>query len=203
MTGEDAFKKLPPAEQKVRRELGQAMMRFVMQIMELMEPGIEQALAEVEMGLTPTDKCEMDDKLRRKLTEDFRLAVERAAQHGVELSMAWCNLATWTELGKARIGYFARALECVESGRDMLPGTAEVQPPGHDSEMRADCLYEIARVHAHEGDAAVARDFLKRALPLAQEAEALREEADKENDGHLEAKIAELLVELPDEGEAK
>src|SRR5712675_55072 len=132
MNAEDAFKKLPPEEQKIRRALWEAMSHFVMQIIELMKPGAEQMEAELMMGLKPEDTIEMDDKLRRKLTEDYRVAVERAAQQGVELSMPWYNLATWTELGKARIGYFARALECLESGRDQLPGMDEAQPQGHD-----------------------------------------------------------------------
>lgn len=201
MKAEDAFRKLPAAEQKVRRELWRAMTQFVTKMMELMEPGLEQKLAELEMGMNRGDELEMDDTLRRHLTENFRIEVERAAEHGVECSMPWFNLATWTERGKVRIGYFARALECIESGRDALPGMAEAQPTGRDARMRAECLYEIARVHAYEGDAAVARDFLMRAVTLAQEAEALRQEAGVEKANNLEDRIAELLVQLPDEGD--
>ena len=67
--------------------------------------------------------------------------------------------------------------------------------------MRADCLYEIGRVHAHEGDPAVARDFLLRALPLAKEAERRRAPAKITFDDRLEGRIAELLVQLPDDGD--
>jgi hypothetical protein len=67
--------------------------------------------------------------------------------------------------------------------------------------MRADCLFEIGRVHAYEGHPAVAREFLLRALPLAQEAERLRAPAEITSDDRLEGRIAELLVQLPDDGE--
>ena len=61
---------------------------------------------------------------------------------------------------------------------------------------QADCLFEIGRVHFHEGAPDSARRFLLEALPLAQQAEALRGEV---ADDRLEGRIAELLLQLPDE----
>jgi hypothetical protein len=188
----ELLKQIPPAELKIRRELGQAMMRFTMWIMsvppkETLEPGERDP------------RVDFDHALRRHQTEKYRLEVEKAAAQGVENILCWHTLATWTEDGKERIGYFARIVELVESGHD-----AHLQVPGPhkewtDTHMRADCLYEIGRVHAHEGDPAVARGFLERALPLAQEAERLRAPAGITHDDRLEGKIAELLVQLPDE----
>ena len=181
MNGDDLLKNIPPAERKIRKRLGEALIRFAFKVC---EPAT-------------------DDVLRRHLTENFRLEVERAAKKGIEVPLAWHSLGTWTEDGRERIGYFSRALECIESGRE-----AHLEPRTPLTEWsrvhsRADCLYEIGRVHAHEGDAAVARDFLMRALPLAQEAERLREPAGVATEDLLEGKIAELLVQLPDEARAE
>ena len=90
-------------------------------------------------------------------------------------------------------------LDCIESGRDR-----ELEEPGplmdwSKVQTQADCLYEIGRVHAHKGEPAVARSFLLRALPLAQEAERLRGPAGVAHEDHLEGRIEELLVQLPDE----
>ena len=139
----------------------------------------------------------MDEGVLRSLTRNFRVEVERIARKGVGCSLVWHTLAVWTEGGKERIGYFSRALECVEEGRDNLPGATPV-PSWSDVHTRADCLYEIGRVHAHDGDPAVARDFLMRALPLAQEAERLQREAKLEHVDNLEGRIAALLVQLPE-----
>ena len=61
---------------------------------------------------------------------------------------------------------------------------------------QADCLFEIGRVHFHEGAPDTARRFLLEALPLAQKAETLRVNA---ADDRLEGGIAELMLQLPDE----
>lgn len=45
----------------------------------------------------------------------------------------------------------------------------------------------------------MAREFLLRALPLAQEAERLRGPAGITSEDGLEGRIAELLVQLPDD----
>jgi hypothetical protein len=179
---EEAFKRLPPKEQAVRRKLGEAMVEFVLKIVALKVPGED-----------------MDDAMRQHLTENYRLAVEEAAAQGVEGELSWHTLAVWTEDGRERIGYFSRVLEYMDSGRD-----ADFKTPGPGNDwtevhMRADCLFEIGRVHAHEGAPEVARDFLLRALPLAQEAERLRGAAGIMLDDRLEGRIAELLVQLPDE----
>lgn len=190
-------KRIPPAERKIRKRLGEAMMRFVKWVMsvppkETLEPGEREHDRRVDF----------DHTLRRHQTHNYRLEVEKAAAQGVENILAWHTLATWTEDGRERIGYFARIVELVETGHDAhlhVPGPLQAWTDAH---MRADCLYEIGRVHAHEGDPAVARGFLERALPLAQEAERLRAPAGITHDDRLEGKIAELLVQLPDEAEA-
>ncbi|MEO6785603.1 MAG: hypothetical protein ABI318_05670 [Chthoniobacteraceae bacterium] len=202
MTHEEAFRKLPPEVQKLRRKMGEAMMRFVKRITEMMTEGMEEKLQQITLGIPPEEEDSMDYEELRRMTQNYRIELERIARKGVEGTLPWHTLAVWTELGKERIGYFARALECVEEGRDDLPGVTEPQPNWSDTHMRADCLFEIGRVHAYEGDAAVARDFLMRALPLAQEAERLRGAAKITHDDHLEGKIAELLVQLPEDGEA-
>ena len=119
------------------RKLGLAMLRFVEKMM--------------QHGIT-------DAALRQHETESYRLAVEEAAAAGFEGALLWHTLAVWTENGRERIGYFSRALEWVE--HDMA-----LQPQGPhrdwcDVHTRADCFYEIGRIHAHEGDPEVARDFL-------------------------------------------
>ena len=198
MTDEELFQKLPPEERKLRRKLGEALMRFMKKITEMTMDGLtekwEEALAE---GKKPDRVSRMDETMRRHVTENFRIEVERVARKGVECSLVWHTLGTWTEEGKERVGYFARALECIDEGRDNLPGGTP-RPSWNDVHMRGDCLYEIGRVHAYEGDAAVARDFLLRALPLAQQAEHLQREAKVEHVDNLEGRIAELLVQLPD-----
>jgi hypothetical protein len=67
--------------------------------------------------------------------------------------------------------------------------------------MQADCLFEIGRVHFHEGAPEAARRFLGEALPLAQKADALQAAA-KVADDRLEGRIAELLLRLPEENQA-
>ncbi len=171
------FSSLNPEEQEHRKALGQAMMLFVQK---MMEHGIEDA------------------SLRRHHQEMFRQAVEKAAAAGIEVALAWHSLGVWTEDGRERIGYFSRALDCVESGRDNHFRTGGPRDEWSDVHMRADCLFEIGRIHFHEGDASVAQEFLLRALPLAQEAEILRGPAKVEHDDRLEGRIAELLVQLPD-----
>ena len=63
-------------------------------------------------------------------------------------------------------------------------------------------MFEIGRVHLHEGDPKVAEDFLLRALELAKQVDNLRGPAEITNDDRLEGRIAELQLQLPgDEGE--
>ena len=142
-----------------------------------------------------------DEPMRRHITEVYRQAVEEAAAQGIEVDVAWHALAFWTEEGKERIGYFSRALTCVESGRDrhLQPRTAASE--WTDVHMRADCLFEIGRVHTPTGRQTVAHEFLLRALPLAQEAERLSGPAGITSEDRLEGRIAELLVQLPADGD--
>lgn len=170
----------PDHELPIRRELGQALTKFMS---ELIAAGLGTG--------------EMDSVMRQIATEKYREAVEKAAAKGIEVSMCWHTLGVWTEEGKERIGYFSRALDCIR-------GESAATPPKTDVEKwsavhtEADCLFEIGRIHAHEGLPEVARQFLSEALPLAQKADTLRPAA-KTKDDRLEGRIAELLLQLPDE----
>lgn len=168
----------PSEEQAVRRKLGQAMLKFVEQIM--MHRATEDG-----------------DAMRRHYTENYRLAVMEAVEKGIESSLAWHTLGVWTEEGKERIGCFARSLEAQKV--EIVAGLLATDARGKWCVVhsRADCLYEIGRVHAAEGDAEVAKGFLSEALPLAQEADRLRSAAGITNEDNLEGKIAVLLCQLP------
>ncbi len=196
---DDLLNQIPPEERKQRRKLGEALMRFTTKMAELIRDAAMEGRAQ---GLGPHDESPMDDVMRRHVVENFRVEVERAARKGIEVALAWHSLGTWTEEGKERIGCFSRALDCVESGRDAHLRGDSPQVRWSDTNMRAECLYEIGRVHAQEGDPEVARGFLLRALPLAQEAGQLRGPAGVTHEDTLEGKIAELLLKLPEEGEA-
>jgi hypothetical protein len=102
--------------------------------------------------------------------EEYRQAVIDAADRGFENALAWHTLGMWTDIGKQRIGCFARAIEVSkkEMATNRQPG-----PMRHwDSTFRqADSYYEIARVHAIEGLADVALKFLDRALASSREAD--------------------------------
>jgi hypothetical protein len=193
MTDYNPFHGLPALERAIRKKLGDAMMTFVGQVTEMATDDILTR----EPGAPPV--INFDEPMLRHNTEIYRQAVEEAAAQGIESALPWHTLAMWTEEGKERIGYFSRALECIESGREdhLIPQTAASE--WTDVHLRADCLFEIGRVHAHEGEPAVAREFLLRALPLAQKAERLANAAGIKCEDRLEGRIAELLVQLPDE----
>jgi hypothetical protein len=185
---------MPAPELAIRKKLGEALMTFVGQMTKMATDDV----ASREPHAPPVN---FDEAMRRHITEIYRQAVEEAAAEGIQVDVAWHTLAFWTEEGKERIGYFSRALECVESGRNRHLQPRTVTTEWTDVHMRADCLFEIGRVHAHEGDPAIAREFLLRALPLAQEAERMAVTADIECEDPLEGRIAELLVQLPDEAD--
>lgn len=177
---------IPPAEIPILRKLGKAELTFRRQVREM---------------------AREDDPMLAHITEIYRQAVEEAAAQGVEEAFCWHTLALWTKEGKERIGYFSRALDCVDS-RDReadLRVDLDVREVRelNDAYLRAKCLLGIGRVHALEGDPSVAREFLLRALPFAQEAERLTVAAGVTCDGRLEGRIAELLVQLPDGGDDK
>jgi hypothetical protein len=146
-----------------------------------------------------------DDALRQVYTEKYRREVERLARKGIEGSLPWHTLATWAEEGKDRIGYFSRALECLDREQVEEPHRSATQFWAR-AHMRVECLYEIGRVHAHEGDPGTAREFLEKARSFIFAVDIAREEAIKEGarltDDHLEGKIATLLLQLPEEGSA-
>lgn len=125
--------KFPEHEQPLRRELGVAMLTFV------------QKLTATQHG-----NDEEDAVMRQVVTEEYRQAVLKAAEQNVEGSLCWHTLAVWTEAGKERIGYFARALKCRRAETVTFPPpTAQEQWAAVHTE--ADCLFEIGRVHFHEG----------------------------------------------------
>ena len=170
----------PKPELPIRRELGEAMMKFVQKV----------------MG-TRLGNDEEDAVMRQVATEEYRQAVEKAARQKVEISLSWHTLGVWTEKGSERIGYFARALECQRAeAAATAPKTAkEIWCGVH---MQADCLFEIGRVHFHEGAPEAARRFLSEALPLARKAGDLQTAAVVEDD-RLEGRIAELLLQIDGE----
>ncbi|MGZ4962484.1 MAG: hypothetical protein ACXWDN_00660 [Limisphaerales bacterium] len=137
-------------EEPVNRQLGLAMIAFVQQMTACHET--------------------KDEVMRRHHTENYRQAVKEAAENGFEVSLCWHTLGVWMEMGKERIGCFARALELLEQESEREPANNPLAHWSRDN-MRASCYYEIGRVHAAEGAAEVALDFLKRALPYSQKAD--------------------------------
>lgn len=181
--GPQSVSRFPEHELPIRRELGEAMLKFI------------EKLAATRLG-----HDEEDSVMRQVATEEYRQAVLKAARQNIEVSLAWHSLATWTEEGKERIGYFARALECCRAETAVEPPkTAQAKWSALHSQ--ADCLFQIGRVHFHEGAPEAARRYLGEALPLAQRADALRGAAGVADD-RLEGRIAELLLQLPEENEA-
>lgn len=165
----------PEAATAIRHELGAALMEFM------------TFLIENQAG-------PKDDVLRQVATDKYRRVVMSAAARGVEMGVTWNLLATWTEESKERIGNFSRALACLRA-ESVSPLPGQIQDPWCNAYFEALCLYEIGRIHAHESSTEAARRFLEEALPLAQQAEALRDPA-KRIDPGLEGKIAALLVQL-------
>ena len=101
----------------------------------------------------------LDPVIRRAATEEFRQAVLKAEQAGIEAALTWHSLAVWTESGKERIGYFTKALECCYAeGKANPPRTR--QEKWSSVHTQADCLFEIGRVHFHEEAPDTARRFL-------------------------------------------
>jgi hypothetical protein len=170
----------PNHEIPIRRRLGEAMIKFVKKI---------------TTNFIYTDRP--DHVLRQVATEKYRREVEKAAAKGVEVSLAWHTLATWTEDGRERIGYFSRALDCRRRESAERP-LKTAQEKWSATQTEASCLYEIGRIHAHEGLPEVARKFLTEALFLAQKADTLSEAVGATGD-RLEGQIAELLLQLPDD----
>lgn len=166
----------PPA---IRRTLEEAMGTFVRKIF-----------------ATRLGNDEEDTPMRQIATEEYRAVVEAAAAQGVEDALSWHSLAMWTDSGKERIGYFSRVLECVRAAA-AEPGEKTPQARWSAVQLEADSLYEIGRVHAHEGDPEVARGFLEQALVLARLKETLGAEIAVRDD-NLEGRVAALLLQLPD-----
>ena len=179
-TGQTRTVNIPAHEKPIRQELGAAMMTFM------------QKLAATRLG-----NDEEDSVMRQVATEEYRQAVEHAASRGVEVSLCWHTLAVWTEDGRERIGYFSRALECSRAESAASPPQSAIER-WSAVHMEADCLFEIGRVHFHEGAPEAARNFLSEALPLSQLTEALRAEAGIGHEDRLEGRIAELFLQLPD-----
>ncbi len=181
----------PDHEMPIRRELGDAMIQFV------------RKLTQTRLG-----NDEEDSVMRQVATEEYRQAVEKAARQNIEVSLCWHTLATWTEDGKERIGYFARALECQRAESAATPPKTAKQR-WCAIHMEATCLFEIGRVHFHEGSPEAAGRFLKEALPLTQQADALQAEAEV-GDDRLEGRISNCCcncrrmvrtkVERPEDG---
>jgi len=181
--GPQSASRFPENELPIRRELGEAIMKFI-----------------AKLGATQHGQDEEDSVMRQVATEEYRQAVLKAARQNVEISLTWHTLAVWTEEGKDRIGYFARALECCRAETAAEPPTS---PKAEWAALhtQADCLFEIGRVHFHEGAPEAARQFLTEALALAKQVDARQAPAGVTDD-QLEGRIAELLLQLPEESEA-
>ena len=169
--------------EKPNERLGQAMITFVGQMLDFSQ----------------TD----DHAMRQVHTEHYGHEVQRAYDAGFECSLSWHTLATWTEEGKERIGYFANTLRCLDAEKEELAKT--VRGLWTNAHMRAECLFEIGRVYAAEGDPNVARDFLEQARTFLPIIDILREGCAKEGiqcaEDRLEGRIAEVLLQLPDSEE--
>ena len=168
----------PKEKDLLRHELSRAMMEFVTQL---------------NRHINKMD----DEQSRRAATQRYRSVVHSIAARGVEVALSWHVLAVWTEIGKERIGYFARALECRRAEALDNPPTKPLEI-WSDLNMQGECLFEIGRVHAHEGAPEAARRFFEEALPLARRADEMQEEAGVRANS-LEGRILSLLLQLPDE----
>ncbi len=155
---------IPESEMPIRRELGKAMLRFV------------EKLKATRLG-----KDQEDAVMRQVATEEYRQAVNKAARRNIEVALCWHTLAVWTEDSKERIGYFARALGCCRAESLAHPPTTALET-WCKVRMEADCLFQIGRVHFHEGAPEAARRFRSEALPLAQQAHALQTAARVKDD---------------------
>lgn len=166
--------------EKPSERVGQAMMTFVQQM----------------VAFSQTD----DQAMRQVHTEHYRREVHRAYDAGFEHSIVWHTLAIWTEEGKERIGYFANTLRCLEAEKSEL--AKSVRGLWTNAHTRAECLFEIGRVHAAEGDPNVARDFLEQARAFLPIIDIIREGCIEEGftpaEDRLEGRIAEILLQLPD-----
>ncbi|HTX22659.1 MAG TPA: hypothetical protein VMD27_12500 [Candidatus Aquilonibacter sp.] len=156
-------------------------------------------LTRSEAEATRLGNDEEDSVMRQVATEEYRQAVLKAARQNIEVSLCWHTLAVWTEEGKERIGYFARAPECCRA-------EVKAEPPKTFKQiwtfvhMQTDCLFEIGRVHFHEGAPEAARRFFDEALPLARKCDALQAKTGVTDD-LLEGRIMALQLQLPDECE--
>lgn len=111
----------------------------------------------------------------RRLIREALEAIANSVATGIEFSCSWYLLASVTIDPRERIGYLARAIDAMESGR-------EAQFVVYDELSRASALidrsgyyFEIGLIHARHGNPATAEDFFRRALSLAEEAEHIRE----------------------------
>lgn len=192
-TPEELQKQMPPGEREMRRKMGVALLEFMQwleqtPVAEKIEPGERQR------------KMEYDVPMLEHRHEQLRQVVEEAAAMGIETALPWHTLGMWCNDWRERIEFFTRALACVESGRDRALMPRSPRTDWTEMHTRTDCLYEIGRAYANEGEPEKARGFLERALPLAQETERLRGRAGIRHEDRLEGKIAALLVQLPEAG---
>lgn len=170
----DPFSHESPAQKAVRQKLGMAFFGLLPNLPPFRKPS---------------------DPRVDKAVNAYREVVEEAAALGVEAATAWHTLGTWTRDGWQRVEHFTRALKCMEQEKEQ--GLAN-EKTASSLRQEAECLYEIGRVHFHLGTPGDARDFLLRALPLAQDADRLADDPDPRST-MLEGSIAELLLKLPDE----
>jgi len=146
-----------------------------------------------KLAATHLGNDEEDTVMRQVVTEEYRQAVLKAAGQNIEVSLTWHTLATWTEEGKERIVTLRGA--GMSPGRT-APTRRRPQRDLVDIHTQADCLFEIGRVHFHEGAPEAARRFLAEAMHLAKQADAIQHAAGVTDD-LLEGRVAELMLQLP------
>jgi len=126
----------------------------------------------------------------------FRSEVEFAARHGIEDVFSWLLLGKQTEDRQDRLRIFSRIIELLDEFAARGPFEDPYDVWANDAH-RADCQYEIARVHAAEGKQREARCFLEQALVNARSATDHAGQGPaqfQDEDEQLEGRIAASLL---------
>ena len=137
-----------------------------------------------------------DGEAKAEAVASFRREVEFAARHGIEDIFSWLLLGKQTEDSRDRLRIFSRIIELLDEFAARGPFEDPYDVWANDAH-RADCQYEIARIHAAEGKHCEARCFLEQALVNARSAtdRAGWSSADfQEEDEQLEGRIAATLL---------
>jgi tetratricopeptide (TPR) repeat protein len=135
-----------------------------------------------------------DDHLIRGAIRKFQKEVQRAAEVGCELSLAWHVLGEWTLDYQERIAIFSREWTVLMAENEWNPPTT----PGDrwiDEYAKGVCLYEIAESHFALRQYDEALKFLEQAQPHAEYVARLRgqhEPLEREDEEKLEDRVTAL-----------